>query len=105
MPLKHLEAHAAMQQHLSQLTRAGAFAGQHGISSAISSDIAEDDISSAIVGIDMSEDVPAMTGRETGANARPVAIRIASSRRMVKLCFKDQNSQKLATTASSPAVQ
>ena len=83
-----------MQKHLSQLTGAGAFAGQHGISSAISSDIAEDNISSAIVCSEMSEDAPAMTGREAGANARPVAIRIASSRRMVKLRFKDPKFSK-----------
>jgi hypothetical protein len=91
-----------MQKHLSQLTGAGAFSGQHGISSAISFDVAED---SANVCMDMPEDVPAVTGRETGANARPVAIRIASSRRMLKLRFKDQNSQKLATTASSPKLK
>ena len=28
-----------------------------------------------------------MTGRETGANARPAIIRIASNRRMAKLGF------------------
>jgi len=100
-----LEAHAATQKHLSQLTGAGAFEGQHGMSFAMSSDMAADGVSSGIACIDTSEDIPAMTGRETGANARPVAIRITSSRRMVKLDFTVQFSQKLATTASSTAGQ
>ena len=91
-----------MQKQLSQLRGAGAFDGQHGMSPAISSVGTVDDISSAIACIEASEDIPAMTGRETGANTRPAITEIANSRRMVKLRFKDQNTQKLATMASSP---
>jgi hypothetical protein len=69
--------------HLSQSTGAGAPVGQQGISLAISSVIADGDISSAIACIEASEDPPAMTGLETGADTRPAIIRIASSRRMV----------------------
>ena len=62
MPVKHLDMQAAMKTHLSQSTGAGAFDGQHGISFAISSVVADGDISSAIACIDTSEDVSAMTG-------------------------------------------
>ncbi len=72
---------AAMKTHLSQSTGAGAFDGQHGMSFAISSAIADADISSAIAGIGMS--AAAMTGRDSGAKANPAIIRIATSRRMV----------------------
>src|SRR5882672_11399517 len=82
--------------HLSQPIGAGAFGGQHGISPAISSVISEADILSAIACIDMSEDVSAMTGWETGAKARPAITRIASSRRMVKLRFTNPDSHKIA---------
>jgi len=84
-----------MQKHLSQLRGAGAFDGQHGASFAISSVVTDDDISSAIACIEVSEDIPAMTGRETGANARPAIIKIASSRRMTKLRFTCLMSHKL----------
>ena len=76
---------AAMKTHLSQSSVAGAFDGQHGISSAISSIGAAGDISSAIGCIEAFEGVPAITGRESGANARPAIIKTASSRRMVNL--------------------
>ncbi len=86
IPAEHLDAHAAMQKHLSQPTGAGVFGGQHcksAISSVMANDVmAADDISSAIARIEASEGIPAMAGRETGANARPAIIRIASSRRM-----------------------
>src|SRR5882672_5872459 len=82
--------------HLSQPIGAGAFGGQHGISPAISSVISEADILSAIACIDMSEDVSAMTGWETGAKARPTITRIASSRRMVKLRVTNPDSHKIA---------
>ena len=88
MPAKKTDAQAAMKTHLSQSTGIGDFDGQHGISLAISSamaiaDISDGDISSAIARSVPCEDVAAMTGRETGANARPAIIRTASSRRMV----------------------
>jgi hypothetical protein len=82
--VKHIDAHAAMNTHLSQSAGIGAFDGQHGISFAISS-VADGDISSAIACIEASEGAPAMTGRETGADARPAIIRTASTRRMVDL--------------------
>lgn len=72
-----------MNTHLSQPMGVGAFDGQQGMSFAISSVIADADISSAIADIDASEIVPAMTGRENGANTRPAIMKIASSRRMV----------------------
>jgi hypothetical protein len=100
MPVKHMNVQAAMKTHLSQPTGAGAFDGQHGMSVAISSVAAEDDISSAIACIDTSEEVSAMTGRETGANTRPAITRIASSRRMAKLRFTRQNSHKSAAMES-----
>jgi hypothetical protein len=83
-----IDVQAAMKTHLSQSTGIGAFEGQHGISLAISSAMAEDDISdnaisSVIACSEPSEVVAAMTGRETGANARPAIIKTASSRRMV----------------------
>jgi hypothetical protein len=71
---------AAMNTHLSQSTGAGAFEGQQGMSAAISSGIADIDISSDI---DASGVVPAITGRDSGANTSPAIKEIASSRRMV----------------------
>src|ERR1700682_441693 len=75
--------------HLSQPIGAGAFDGQHGMSPAISSVVSAADISSVMTCIDASGDICAMTGRETGANARPATTRIASSRRMVKFRFTE----------------
>jgi hypothetical protein len=97
---------AAMKTHLSQSTGAGAFDGQHGISLAISSivsdeDISDDVISSAIPCIEVCDDVSAMTGRETGANARPAIIKTASSRRMAELRFTRSSSHSLAAMGSS----
>jgi hypothetical protein len=44
-----------------------------------------------------------MTGRETGANARPAIRKIASSRRMVKFRFTELDSRKLVAIARRPA--
>jgi len=91
-----------MKTHLSQSTGAGAFDGQHGMSFAISSIVAEADISSAIAGIELCEGVAAMTGRETGASARPAIIRTASNRRMAAWRFTGLSSPKIAARESSP---
>jgi hypothetical protein len=75
---------AAVNTHLSQSIGVGAFDGQHGASLAISSaDMDIMDISCAIAGIDASEVVPAMTGRDNGDSTSPAIMKIASSRRMV----------------------
>ena len=93
--------------HLSQPIGAGAFEGQHGMSPAISSVVSAADISSVMtcidICIDASEDISAMTGRETGANARPATTRIASSRRMVKFRFTELDSRNLVAIARRPA--
>jgi len=103
MPTKPRDVQAAMKTHLSQPTGVGAFDGQHGMSPAISSVISEADILSAIACIDTSEDISAMAGRETGANARPAITKIASSRRMVKFRFTELDSRKLVAIARRPA--
>ena len=72
-----------MKTHLSQPTGIGAFDGQHGMSFVISSAIADIDMSFPIAAVDASEDGPAMTGRDNGANTRPAIMKVASSRRMV----------------------
>jgi hypothetical protein len=82
MPLKHLDMQVAMNMHLSQSIGAGAFEGQHGMSLAISSAVADMDMSSAIAGIDASAAVPARTGRDSGANVNPAIIRIETNLRM-----------------------
>ena len=81
MPVKHFVMQVAINTHLLQST--GAFDGQHGISPAISSVMADGDISSAIASTETSGARAAMTGRETGANTRPAIIKTESSRRMV----------------------
>ena len=100
MPTKPRDVQAAMKTHLSQPTGVGAFDGQHGMSLAISSVMAGGDILSAIACIDTSADVSAMTGWETGANARPAIIKTASSRRMARLRFTGLSSHKLAAMGS-----
>ena len=72
-----------MNTHFSQSIGAGAFEGQHGMSLAISSAVADIDTSSATAAIDESEAVPAMTGRDNGPSTSPTIMKIASSRRMV----------------------
>ena len=84
MPVKHLDMQAAMNMHSSQSTGIGAFDGQHGMSAAISSAIMDGDISSAMLCIASWEVASAMTGRATGANARPAIIKTASSRRIAR---------------------
>jgi hypothetical protein len=83
MPVKHLDAQAAMKTHLSQSVDAGALEGQHGISFAVTS--VGDTRSGAC--IDMSEAAAAMTGWATGAKARPAIIKTASSLRMAEAIF------------------
>lgn len=91
-----------MNTHLSQPTGAGAFDGQHGMSFAISSAVADDDISSAITCIEASEVIAVITGRETGAKARPAIKRTASSRRMAKLRFTYPVSHKVGAKERLP---
>lgn len=99
-PLKHLVMQAAINTHLPQSI--GALAGQHGMSFAISSAVADTDISSVIAGIDASNGVPAMTGRDSGANANPAIVRIASSPRMVIFRFTPAKSHRMAQIDSRP---
>jgi hypothetical protein len=82
MPTMHCVVQAAMNTHLSQSIDAGALAGQQGISPALSA-MVDAGISSAIADMAASSVVPAMAGRDSGANTRPAIITIASSRRMV----------------------
>jgi len=91
MPVKHFHMQAVMKTHLSQSTGAGALAGQHGMSPAISSAIAGMDIPSAIADIEASEAAPAMAGEDSGAKTSPAIMTIASRRRMVIWRFTSQN--------------
>jgi hypothetical protein len=85
IPVKHIDVQAAMKTHLSQPMGAGALDGQHGMSLAISSGISEADMLSAAACIGTSEASGcAITGRETGANARPAIARITSGQRMAR---------------------
>ena len=97
MPAKHLDMQAAMNTHLPQSTGAGAFDGQHGISLAISSVMADGDISSTI---EAWETGSAMTGRETGANTRPAIIKTARRRRMAIWQLTPSKSHKIAPMGS-----
>jgi hypothetical protein len=101
-PAKHLVMQAAINTHLPQSIGAAALAGQHGMTLAISSAVADTDMSSAIAGIDASKGMPAMTGRESGANANPAIVRTASSRRMVILHFTSAKSHRMALIDSRP---
>jgi len=99
--VKHFDMQAVMKTHLSQSTGAGAFDGQHGMSVAISPVAADGDNSSAMACIEAWKDASAMTGWETGANARPAIIKTASSRRrMARLRFTGLSSHKLAAMGS-----
>lgn len=91
-----------MEMHLSQPTGAGAFDGQHGISFAISSIMAEADISSMAIAAcaEASDDACAITGRDNGAMTNPAIMKIASSRRMVICRFTRANSHKRAVMES-----
>ena len=99
-PLKHLVMQAAINTHLPQSI--GALVGQHGMSFAIPPAVADTDISSAIAAIDGSEDAPAMTGRDNGANANAATVRIASSPRMVIFRFTSAKSHRMAQIDSRP---
>jgi hypothetical protein len=99
MPVKHLDAQAAMKTHLSQSLGAGALEGQHGMSFAVASVVAAGDLSSWAC-IDRSEAVAAITGWETGAKARPAIIKTASSLRMAKASFTVLLSHKLPAKES-----
>ncbi|MBX9645661.1 MAG: hypothetical protein K2X57_01235 [Xanthobacteraceae bacterium] len=85
---------AAINTQLSQPIDPATFDGQHGISLAISSIVI--DITSATADIETSEAVPAMTGRESGANASPAITMIANSWRMAALQFTGPASHKTA---------
>ena len=87
MPAKHIDMQAAMKTHLSQSTGTGAFDGQHGMSlPAISSadHFGRRHLIRHRLHRGACEDVAAITGRETGASARPAIIKIASNRRMAR---------------------
>ncbi|MDB5609972.1 MAG: hypothetical protein JWP25_6872 [Bradyrhizobium sp.] len=102
-PAKHLAVQAAMNTHLSQPIGVGAFDGQQGMSSlAVSSVMADADMSSAIADIDASEAFPAMTGRDSGANTSPAIMKIASSRRMVIWRFTSTKSHRRVQIDSLP---
>ena len=91
---KHFDMQAVMKTQLSQSNGAGAFDGQQGMSPAISSAIADMDISPAIADIEASGVAPAMTGEDSGANTSPAIMTIASRRRMVIWRFTSQNPTK-----------
>jgi hypothetical protein len=77
------------------------------MSLAISSAVADMDISFAIADIDASEVMPATRGRENGANTSPAIMKIASSRRMVIWRFTSQNpteALKLKASQTNDAV-
>jgi hypothetical protein len=99
MPVKHLDAQAAMKMHLSQSVGAGALEGQHGMSPAMASVMDVGAIWSGAC-IDRSEEVDAITGRDSGAIARPAIIKIASSLRMAEAIFTNLISHKLAAKQS-----
>ena len=87
-----------MKTHLSQPAGAGAFDGQHGMSFAISSVVAD----ATMICIESSEDASARTGPDIGANASPAIIKIASSRRMVIWLFTASKSHRMAQINSLP---
>jgi hypothetical protein len=85
---------AAMNTHLSQSTAAGALLGQQGISLAIGPAVADNDMSSAVADAAASGVVPAITGRENGANISPAIRKIATSLRMVISRFTTPKSHR-----------
>ena len=96
-----------MKMHLSHSSGDGALDGQHGISLAGMSlaavfTAAAIDISSVIAGIDTSDVIPAITGRDNGANASPAIMKIASRRRMVSWRFTPAKSHR-TVRIDSPA--
>jgi hypothetical protein len=105
IPAAHWLPHEAMNTHLSQSNGAGALAGQHGMSPAASA-MADVGMSSCIAETESSGDVPAMAGRDNGANIRPAIIKIASNRRiagrMVIWRFTARKSHRLARIERHP---
>src|ERR1700704_5432277 len=93
-PAKHMFMQAAMNTHLSQSTAAGALLGQQGISLAIGPAVADNDMSSAVADAAASGVVPAITGRENGANISPAIRKIATSLRMVISRFTTPKSHR-----------
>ena len=91
-----------MKTHLSQPAGIGALVGQHGISSAIPSAIADMEGSSAIADIDASEDAAAIAGRASGDKTSPAIKKIASNRRMLIWLFTPHKSHKTARIDSLP---
>jgi len=81
-----------MSRHLSQPFGTGAFDGQHGMSFAISSAIADAAISCDMATIAPANGDSAITGRDNGAKTRPAIIKIAKSRRMFIWRFIAPNS-------------
>lgn len=80
--VKPVVMQAAMRMHFSQSTGDGAFDGQHGMSFAISSVVADTATSYDIPAIAPSGGDSAMTGRDNGANTKPAIMKIATSWRM-----------------------
>lgn len=80
MPVKHFTMQVASSTHFSQST--GTFDGQHGISPAIPSAVADDDVSAVTACVETGEDNPAMTGCKIGAHTRPAIITAATRRVM-----------------------
>jgi hypothetical protein len=106
-PTRNWLMQVAINTHLSQSIGTGALEGQHGMSPAISSDVADIDISSAIADIGASEGVTAMTSRDNGANTSPTIKEIASSRDMVVWRFTPQrptDTKKLKAFGANDAV-
>jgi hypothetical protein len=93
---------SVMKTHLSQPAGIGALVGQHGISSAIPSAVADMAVSSAIADIDASEGAAAITGWAVGAKTSPAIMKIASNRRMVIWQSTAQKSHKTARMDSPP---
>lgn len=96
-----------MKTHLSQSTGDVVFDGQHGMSLAISSIISDEAISSGVISsaigcIGPCADGAAITGRETGANARHAIMRTASNRRMARISFTIRESHRLVAMERSP---
>jgi hypothetical protein len=104
IPVKHFDMQAAIKTHLSQSTGTGAFDGQHGMTLAISSTVADMDISFGIADIDASGVAPAVTGEDSGANTSPAIMTIASRRRMVIWRFTPPKSHRTAQIDSLPSL-
>lgn len=89
-----------MRRHFSQSFGAGAFDGQHGMSFAILSAVADAAISCDMAVAASTGGDSAMTGRDNGANARPAIMTIATSQRIVILRCTFRKSHKFAQIES-----